>query len=316
MVTTAKNIIAAVSPSFCQSGTLVRELEALGAPVILNKNPGQLEGESLVRFLRQADASIALIGKEKISDADLRDLPRLKAIAKYGVGTDNIDFPALERHQIRFGFTAGVNRLEVAEHVLGFTIGHFRRLINANTEMHRGIWKKNGGRDLRSLKIGIIGFGHVGTAVADLMAPFGPEISCCDIIDKQADARTRNVTIKTFDQIVAESDLITIHVPLTDKTAGMINAQVIAAMKPDALLINTARGEVVDFAAAVAAVDAGRLGGFAADVFALEPADLSSCAMRPNLYFTPHIAANSTGAVLKMGRSAIDWVRIFLTTES
>lgn len=316
MTEPVKDTIAAVSPSFCQSEQLVQELEGLGCPVIVNKNFEQFEGESLIKFLKDSNASIAIIGKEKITADILHALPHLRAIAKYGVGTDNIDFDALPRFQVAFGHTAGVNRLEVAEQVLGFAIGHFRRLFNANTEMHNGIWRKNGGRDLRSLKVGIIGFGHVGSAVAELFAAFGSDVSYFDIIDKSAEATALQATPRSFDDIVTGSDMVTLHVPLTADTRGLFNASIIARMNPDAFLVNTARGEVVDFAAAVAAVDAGNLGGFAADVYAREPADMSACGHRPNLYFTPHIAANSTGAVLKMGRSSIGWVATFLAAKS
>ncbi len=308
----ASHIIAVVSPSFAQSEILVSELNSLGADVVVNQTKFELEGEQLVGFLYQANATIAVVGKEKITQAVLSKLPKLKAIAKYGVGTDSIDFGALAHYKVRFGFTAGVNRAEVAEQVLGFSIGHFRRLFTATNEMRNGIWHKNGGRDLASLSVGIVGFGHVGTKVAELFKPFGCDIKFTDILDKSNEARQLGVTSTSFEDIVKTSDLITLHVPLTSKTLNMFAQPQIDHMKKDALLINTARGEVVDFQAVVQAVSEKRLGGYAADVFTLEPIDLSAFGQQENLYFTPHIAANSTNAVLKMGRSAISWVKTFL----
>lgn len=291
----------------------MNELHSLGHPVIVNQTGRELEGQSLIQFLQDAKATIAVIGKESVTAPVLEGLTHLRAIAKYGVGTDSIDLEALKKHGIAFGHTAGVNRLEVAEHVLGFAIGHFRQLFNANAAMHKGVWQKNGGRDLSSLKVGIIGFGYVGSAVAERLSPFDCKIFYTDIIGKSADASARKATYISFDDLVSTCDLITLHVPLTDKTRGMISKDVIANIKHDALLINTARGEIVDFDAAIAAVEQGRLGGFATDVYKVEPIDLGYLGGKPNLYFTPHIAANSKGAVLKMGRAAIAWVRTFTT---
>ncbi len=307
-----RHIIAVVSPSFAKSELLVSELRALGPDVVVNQSKFELEGEQLVKFLKQSNATVAVIGKEKITSEVLAQLPMLKAIAKYGVGTDSIDFEAVTQHRLRFGFTAGVNRSEVAEQVLGLSIGHFRRLFTATGEMRAGVWNKNGGRDLASLTVGIVGFGHVGTKVAELFRPFGCEIKFTDILDKSNDALLLGVTSTNLKDIVKNSDLITLHVPLTSKTLNMFAQPQFDMMKKDAFLINTARGEIVDFEAVVRSVTDNRIGGYAADVFTQEPVNLSSIGQNRNLYFTPHIAANSTNAVLKMGRSAISWVKTFI----
>jgi D-3-phosphoglycerate dehydrogenase len=308
------HVVAVVSPSFAKSETLLGELRSLGAPVVVNQSKQELGGEQLVKFLQDAQATIAVIGKEHITQTVLSKLPKLKAIAKYGVGTDSIDFDALSLFGIQFGHTAGVNRNEVAEQVLGFAIGHFRRLFTATNEMRSGVWNKNGGRDLMSLKVGIVGFGHVGTKVAELFKPFGSHIQTTDILDKSAEAKKIGASVTSLDELISTSDLISLHVPLTPKTLKMISQPQFDQMKKDALLINTARGEVVDFQAAVKAVTNKKIGGYAADVFAQEPVDLSLYSNQENLYFTPHIAGNSVNAVLKMGRSAISWVNTFLTS--
>lgn len=289
------------------------ELAALNCTIVANKELKNFNQSALIDFLRNSNATVAIIGRERIDSSVLIGAPNVRAIAKYGVGVDNIDFSALSNAGVLFGHTAGVNRLEVAEHVLGFAIGHFRRLFNANSEMHRGTWLKDGGRDLNSLTVGIVGFGHVGTAVAEVFAPFRPTMLCCDILDKSAEARQRNVTPVSFEELVKKSDLVTLHVPLTELTKDMISKSVLTQMKKDALLINTARGEIVDFEEIALAVRNNRLGGYAADVYSIEPTDLSRFAGNPNLYFTPHIAANSLGAVLKMGRSSVECVRKFIS---
>lgn len=307
-----ENTVAVASPSFCQSGQLVNELQKLPCKVVLNPDRGVLDETALINFLNSSGAAVAIIGREKIQESTLRAVPRLRAIAKYGVGVDNIDFTALQSRKIGFGHTEGVNRSEVAVQVLGFAIGHFRNLFNATQEMKQGIWLKNGGRDLSTLKVGLIGFGHVGTAVAELLRPFQPEISFTDILDKSIEAKKYNARSTSLTAILETSDLVSLHVPLTALTNRLINASALARMKPDALLINTARGEAVDFNAVIKAVTEKKLGGYATDVYDVEPADLSYLGTEKNLYFTPHIAANSSGAVLKMGRSAISWVQKFL----
>jgi phosphoglycerate dehydrogenase-like enzyme len=307
-------IVAVVSPSFAKSELLVSELNALGSQVVVNQSKAELSSEKLADFLKKSDATIAIIGKENVTKQLVAQLPKLKAIAKYGVGTDSIDFVALAQHQIQFGFTPGVNRTDVAEQVLGFAIGHFRRLFLATNEMRSGVWNKNGGRDLGSLQVGIVGFGHVGTKVAELFNAFGSRIVFTDILDKSTEARALGATPTSFEHLISTSDLITLHVPLTPETKNMLSSQQLKKMSKEALLINTARGEVVDFQAVVEAVAFKNIGGYAADVFDFEPVDLSEFANLKNLYFTPHIAANSTNAVLKMGRSAISWVKKFLET--
>jgi len=308
------HIIAVVSPSFVKSDILLNELRALGTKVVVNQTKKELEGERLIEFLRNANASVAIVGKEKITASVLTQLPKLRALAKYGVGTDSIDFEALAQHKIQFGHTAGVNRTEVAEQVLGFSIGHFRRLFNATNEMRRGIWNKDGGRDLATLCVGIVGFGNVGTKVAEIFSPFGSKIKFTDILDKTEEAKIFGAEATSLDDLISTSDLITLHMPLTSKTNNMIAANELCRMKKDALLINTARGEVVDLNEVVKAVSEKRIGGYAADVFREEPINLSAWGGEENLYFTPHIAANSSSAVLKMGRSAISWTKTFVAT--
>lgn len=306
------NIVAVASPSFSQSEQLVDELRKLPCKVVLNPGREIFSEAALIDFIGNSGAAIAIIGRERIQQSTLAALPALMAIAKYGVGVDNIDFTALQSSNIKFGHTEGVNRSEVAVQVLGFAIGHFRNLFTATQDMKKGLWIKDGGRDINSLKVGIIGFGHVGTAVAEILRPFQPEITFADILDKSAVAPKYNARQTGLKELLESSDLISLHVPLTDRTNRLIDSEALSLMKHDALLVNTARGEIVDFNAVVAAVAAKKLGGFASDVYTIEPVDLTYLGREKNLYFTPHIAANSTGAILKMGRSAISWVQLYL----
>jgi len=302
--------IAVSAASFAKNPTLVRELEQLGLELKLNTSGRVLRQAELATFL--ADASIAIVGTELIDQALLASCPKLRFVAKYGVGLDNIDLPLLARSAIGLGWTGGVNRRSVSELVLAFALGHFHRVNAAVSEMRQGLWVKNGGIQLSNLTVGIVGLGHVGSDLVTVLRSLAPRILYTDIADKSAEATALGIEAVTYDELLRRCDLISFHVPATELTRHMFDAEAIAKVKDRALIINTSRGQVVDVEATCQAVACGRLGGFAADVFPEEPADMRRWSGCDRLYFTPHIGGNTEEAVLAMGRSAIEHVRGFL----
>ncbi len=296
-------MIAVSSVSFSKNPTLRRELADLGTPIRFNETGGILDGETLAAFID--DAEIALVGTEVISRDILMKTPRLKFIAKYGVGLDNIPESLLSEFGIKLGWTGGVNARSVSELVLGFALGHLRRVTSSICSMREGHWIKHGGRELSSCRVGIIGLGAVGKDLARLLRAFGATVSFNDIADRSEVARELGLIRLNLEELVAISDVVSLHVPLTPETKGMVSASVLSLFKHDALLINTSRGSVVDFPAVVAAVADGKLGGFAVDVYPEEPFNAATLKQYPSIYCTPHIGGNSQEAVLSMGRSAI-----------
>ncbi len=281
----------------------MQELQAAGFEATPNRSGKILAGEELGRFLSGHET--AIVGTEVIDAPVLDFCPGVRFVAKYGVGLDNLDLEEMKRRGIASGWLPGINRRSVAELVLGFMLGHCRNLYSSLDGMRQGRWLKDGGREVSSMTVGLVGFGHTGSEVARLLKAFGSKILYCDVLDKRSEAAALGASAAPFDELVRSSDILSFHVPATATTREMYGARQIAETKPGCLVINTSRGSVVDFEAVVAAVKDGRLGGFAADVFPVEPDDLSRFRDESRLYFTPHIGGNSQEAVLAMGRAAI-----------
>ena len=300
--------IKVTSPSFSRNPVLREELLATFPMTAFNESGGHLAGPALAEFLAGADG--AVIGLEAIDAALLDACRRLRIVAKYGVGLDNIDADACRSRGVALGWTGGVNRRSVAELTLAFMIGLCRNVFATSRQLHDGVWNKDGGVQLSGLTVGIIGFGHVGRDVARLLAPFGCPILVNDINpDAWHGWGGPPVTPVTKEELYAAADVVTLHVPLTPQTLGLIDATALARLKPGARLINTARGGLVDEAALKEALRNGQLSGAALDVFAIEPPADPELLALPTLAGTPHIGGSAREAVMAMGRSAIDHLR-------
>jgi phosphoglycerate dehydrogenase-like enzyme len=304
--------IAVTSPSFSQNLVLKAELRALFPDAILNESGQRLSGADLAAFAAGASGLVA--GLEKIDAAFLDACPNLRIVAKYGVGLDNIDIPACRERGIAIGWTGGVNRRSVAELVLCFMLGISRNVFRTSTLLRGGVWEKSGGVQLSGRTVGIIGLGHTGREVARVLEPLHCRVLANDILPMEDYCRENGIEFVDKQTLFAESDLITLHIPLTPLTARIINAATLKQMKPSAVLINTARGEAVELAALKCALMDGTISAAALDVFETEPpADLELLAL-PNLVATAHIGGNAAEAVLAMGRSAIGHLSVFFNS--
>ena len=179
------------------------------------------------------------------------------------------------------------------------------RSVPLAIELAAGGWRHSGGRQLSSSTVGLVGCGHVGQQVARLCRAFGATVVAYDIRDYGDFYRQTGVTPVSLDALLRQSDILSIHVPLDPSTRGLIDARAIGLMKPDAFLINTARGGIVDEQALKQALAGGRLGGAAFDVFAIEPPVDRELLLIPTFLGTPHIGGGTREAVLAMGRAAI-----------
>ena len=298
-------LVKVTSPSFSQHPVLRAELSAHFPGAVFNEAGQRLSGAELAAFLSGADG--AVIGLERVDEDLLALNPRLRIVAKYGVGLDSIDLDACRRRSVAIGWTGGVNRRAVSEQTLCFMLGLCRNIFAVSTLLREGVWEKNGGAQLSGKTVGIIGYGNIGQDLACLLAPFGCRILVNDIRPIEAEG----IEMVDKDSLYSQSDIVTLHVPLTGSTRGMIGEAALARMKPAALLINTSRGEVVDQSALKRALKMGSIGGAALDVFETEPpTDLEFLAL-PNLVATAHIGGNAAEAVLAMGRSAIAHLHAF-----
>jgi D-3-phosphoglycerate dehydrogenase len=255
-------------------------------------------------------ADIWIAGLEPVNKNTLSS-PTLKLVAKYGVGIDNVDLDEIKRRGIQLGWTGGVNRRSVSELALGYMISHLRNIQTHNFNLRKGVWQKQGGREISEITVGIVGFGNIGGDLAQILRPFRPRILYTDLEPKNA-ASDLNAQFVPYDHLIQEADVITFHVPSTASTKQMYGRAEIRGTKQGAFIINTSRGDIVNFIEVVSAVRAGALGGFAADVFPEEPRDLQEFNGDARFIFTPHIGGNSSSSVLQMGRSAISHVKSFL----
>lgn len=295
--------IAVCSRSFSQNPVLRAELLARYQHVKFNDAGLQLKGDSLIEFLAGHDKAITAL--ETIDEAILSRLPQLKVIGKYGVGLDMIDMGAMRRHGKRIGWTGGVNRRSVSELVISFAIAMLRHVPAANREVRTGTWRQHIGGHLSGRTVGIVGCGHVGKDLAQILRAFGCPLLVHDIRVFPEFYATHQIEAVGLDELLARSDVVTLHVPLDDSTRGMLDARRLALLKSDAVLINVARGGLVDELTLKRMLQEKRLAAAAFDVFNSEPPADNELLMLPNFLATPHIGGSAREAILAMGRAAI-----------
>ncbi len=264
----------------------------------------RLGEDELISFLGDCDA--AIIGFEPVTERVLAALPNLKIISKYGNGCESFDFHAMKRHKVRFGYTWGVNRLAVAELALGFMLAGLRWVMPLNVAMRAGERPKlRNGRFLTGRVVGIHGCGNIGKEVVRLLAPFNCEILACDIKDYPEFYKQWNVMPVSFDELLARSEILTLHLPKTKQTLGLYSREVLAKLRSDCVLINTCRGGIVDEDALLDRLETGALTAACFDVFAVEPAQNDRLLRHPNMLATPHIGASTEETRLILVRAAI-----------
>jgi (S)-sulfolactate dehydrogenase len=243
----------------------------------------------------KADA-IVVRNRTQVRGELLASLVRCKVVGRLGVGLDNIDVPACEARGMQVIPATGANALSVAEYVVGTAMLLLRGVYQGSADVAAGRWPRaamSSGRETAGKTLGLVGFGSIGQRTAALAQAVGMKVIAFDAMmppDHPAFA-AGGVRCVGLDDLVALADVVSLHVPLVDSTRGLFAAERIAAMKKGAVLINTARGGIVDEAALAAALRGGRLGGAAIDVFGTEPLPTSlhfeGC---PNLILTPHVA--------------------------
>lgn len=293
--------VAVCSRSFSKNEALRRELLARYPHTTFNDDGRSLAGADLVAFLRgHAKAIVAL---ERVDAALLDALPELRAIAKYGVGLDNVDVTAVAARGLHLGWTPGVNRRSVAEVVIALAIDLLHGLSRGAREVRAGTWRQLVGRQLTGRTVGILGLGRIGSEVLRLLEPFATTVLAHDLIERpELAGRVRYVSL---DELLAESELLTIHLPLDAGTRNLLDARRIAQLRPGALLVNAARGGIVDEDAVRRALIDGRLAGAAFDVFAAEPPTDTDLLALETFIATPHLGGSAIEAILAMGRAAI-----------
>jgi (S)-sulfolactate dehydrogenase len=263
--------------------------DVLYQPTLVDDLP-RLRGEAA-----RADA-LVVRNRTQVRGELLSALARCRVVGRLGVGLDNIDVVGCEARGIRVIPATGANAASVAEYVITAALVLLRGAYASTADVASGRWPRaalSNGREAGGKTLGLVGFGSIGQLTARLAAALGMRVIAYDALLRADDPvfQAHDVRVVSLDELVASADVVSLHVPLVDSTRGLFNARRIAAMKRGAVLINTARGGIVDEVALAAALREGALGGAAIDVFEREPLPASphfeGC---PNLLLTPHIA--------------------------
>ncbi|MFA5606565.1 MAG: phosphoglycerate dehydrogenase [Leucobacter sp.] len=259
----------------------------------------------LVRSATQLDA-------EAISWA-----PKLQVIARAGVGLDNVDIKAATQAGVMVVNAPTSNIISAAELTVSHILGLARHLPRAHASLSAGEWKRSSytGTELYEKTIGIVGLGRIGALVAERLRGFGVELIAYDPYVTAARAQQLGVQLVSLDELVEQADFLTIHMPRTPETLGMIGAEQLAAMKPTAYVVNVARGGLIDEAALAVALQEGQIAGAALDVFMQEPPADTSLTGLPNVNVTPHLGASTEEAQEKAGVAVAKSVRLALAGD-
>jgi D-3-phosphoglycerate dehydrogenase len=271
---------------------------------------------ALLPALAEADALIVRSATSVDAEA-LAAAPKLKVVARAGIGLDNVDVPAATARGVMVVNAPQSNIVSAAEHAIALLLAVARRVPAADASLKGGEWKRSKftGVELTGKTAGVLGLGRIGVLVAQRLSAFGMRIVAYDPYVPAARAAQMGVTLLPLDQVLREADVISIHLPKTPETLGLIGKQELAQVKPGLVLVNAARGGLIDEQALAEAISAGQVGGAGIDVFASEPTTSSPLFDLPNVVVTPHLGASTVEAQEKAGTAVARSVRLALRGE-
>ena len=273
--------------------------------VSVKKYSGALSEEELLKEIKDVHL-LGIRSKTHVTQKVLEAAPRLQAIGCFCIGVNQVDLKSAAEHGVTVFNAPYSNTRSVAELVLGASIMLIRRIPDKNIAAHQGKWMKDakGSFELRGKTLGIIGYGNIGSQVSVLAESLGMKVRFYDVLTKLPLGNA--VACKSLEELVSQSDIVTLHVPELDSTKNLMNAGLIQRLKKDSILINYARGEVVDLNALATAIKEGNVAGAAIDVFPVEPeknGDVFSSPLQglPNVLLTPHIGGSTQEAQENIG---------------
>jgi D-3-phosphoglycerate dehydrogenase len=266
----------------------VRVLREAGFELVYPNTGTQLMEDELLSFLPGIKASLA--GSEPYTARVLDAHPQLRVIARAGVGYDAVDVAAASRHGMAVAITPGTNEGAVAEHTFSLILGLAKSLVPQHLGVKSGGWPRRANLPLRGRTLGIAGLGRIGKAVALRGEAFAMRLLAYDPVPDKAFAKNHQIALVPFERLLAESDYLTLHLPVSVESRYLINRRTLALMKPTAFLINTARGAVINEADLLEALRNKRLAGAGLDVFEQEPPGKHPLFELDNVLLTPHAA--------------------------
>ena len=266
--------------------------------------------EELKASLKDVTA-LVVRNRTKVTAEIIAAAPKLKVIARAGVGLDNIDIKAADAAGVVVVAGLGANAVSVGELTLGLALALLRNVPGHDVATRDGGWVRTPGRELSGLTWGLLGCGATGLATAKLLQGFG-----CSVIGYDPYAKNlSNIELTTFDDVLKRSDVVSIHMPSTAETNGSINATSLALMKPDAIIVNVGRGEVINEADLMAALKAKTIAGAALDVRAQEPPLKGEMETIPNLILTPHVAGITKESQLRINQILTSNIELVLNSK-
>ena len=275
-----------------------------GCEVVRGPYPRAATEDELLPLVTDVDGILA--GTDAFTRRVLEAAPRLKVIARIGVGYDAIDLPAADALGIWATVTPGTNEHSVADAALTLILALGRKLFEAASSTRAGKWDRPLGLEMRGQVLGLIGFGRIGRQVALRARAFGMDVLIYDVFQDEAAARELGARYVPLEDLLRAADFVSLHAPATPETTDIINRRTLALMKPTAFLINTARGELIDETALHAALTSGQIAGAGLDVFKQEPPDPSNPLLTlPNVIPLPHIAGVTLQAAENMSSLAV-----------
>ena len=281
-------------------GRLKTELEAEVGEVIYNPTGKPLTSDEVATLLPGIDGYIA--GLDVIDAYALQKADRLKVIARYGVGVDNVDLAAAKEKGIVVTNTPGANSVSVAELALSLMLALARHIPEAVESVHQGKWPRYAGISLEGKTVGLLGLGAIGKQLARRLSGFDCRILAYDPFADEVFAREHHIELAAMEEVAAQADFVSLHLPLLPETRCLVNSDFLNRMKKGSFLINTSRGEVIDEEALLQALQSGHLRGAGLDAFTVEPPDPGNPLLAlPNVIATPHLGAQTDGATSNMG---------------
>jgi D-3-phosphoglycerate dehydrogenase len=287
-------------------------LESNGFEVVLNPYGRKLKLEEVATLAKGCVGIIA--GTEPLTEEVLRQLPDLNAISRCGTGLDNVDVGAARKRGIAVRTTPDAPTQAVAELTVALILNVLRRINFMDRQVRSGAWSKEMGRLLSGKTVGIIGLGRVGRRVTKLSRSFGVKILASELKPDKKWAEKNKVSLTSLEELLRESDIVTLHIPYTKQNRNLINAKRLKIMKRGAILINTSRGGLVDEDALYQALKGGHLGGAALDAMEIEPYH-GSLKELDSVILTPHIGSYAIEARVQMEMEAAKNLIRMLTEE-
>ena len=298
-------VLVTPPPIYNSNGYFLEVLRAAGLEVRFPTPGGRkLQRDELIPNL--VDVSAVLTGPEVYSREILEAHPKLRVLARCGVGYDNFDIDAATDLNIAVGFAPGANHEAVGEHALMLMLAASRELLARDKIVRNGQFDRTPVLPLRGRTLGIIGLGRTGRATLQRTLAFGMSVVAVEPFPNWDLIDPKSVRLMSLDELLPIVDYVSIHCPLNSQTYGMFNADALAKMKPNSILINTARGGIVDEAALAEALSANKIGAAGIDVFEHEPPIGSPLLQAPRTVLTPHIAGIDVESIDRMARFAAE----------